>query len=77
MKKRMDYQQMTLEELLRERDKRAVMIFGGKTLSVPQIDNAALRTEMTEILRQHLIRFLRYDDMILQGISDTDQALAA
>ncbi|MEZ4525816.1 MAG: hypothetical protein R2941_07845 [Desulfobacterales bacterium] len=73
----MDYQQMTLEQLLRERDKRAVMIFGGKIFSGTQIEHAAIRVERTEILRQHLIRFLRYDDMITQGISDTDQALAA
>jgi len=77
MEKRTEYQQMTLEQLLRERDKRAVMIFGGKTVSAPQIEHAALRMEMAEIMRQHLIRFLRYDDMITQGISDTEQALAA
>lgn len=51
MEKRKDYQEMTLGQLLRKRDKRALMISGGKNFSASEIEAAATAAEMTEVLR--------------------------
>ncbi|MEE4355380.1 MAG: hypothetical protein V2I97_02875 [Desulfococcaceae bacterium] len=70
MQKRRDYYHMSLDQLFRERDKRAVMIFGDNPVSMPEFESEDDKyPEIIEILKQHIIRFLKYDDMITEEIA--------